>query len=418
VWDTENGQELDRLEGLVQAMGVDWNTAGSLTAVGGADGMVHVWDMTTGLEVGQMFSTMQNVMFAEFSTDGERLFAIGDSHEVNVFDLSEALIRIPITTHGYVTNPVWSPDGGKFTFGQLTPPDYPMMIWDSSSGEELMKISGHKDLITHIDWSPSGDRLVTASDDTTVRIWDATTGEQMLLFNGHEDRLWCVKWSPDGSQIASGSYDGNVIIWDPITGEDILTFSEHQGEVMSIAWSPDGTHILSTSDNGEAIIWEAATGKLIQNLFSEDYNEALGGTWTRDGAHVVVQSTDGYITVFDTNTGKQRSQFFTISLNSGYFSLSPSEERILIGGADGVARVWDMDTGTQLLGYEVGGFNSVSYSPDGRYVLIGNTEGNEGSLQVFPTWHSYQELIEYAYECCVFRQLTPEERELFGLPER
>ena len=32
------------------------------------------------------------------------------------------------------------------------------------------------------------------------------------------------------------------------------------------------------------------------------------------------------------------------------------------------------------------------------------------SLQVFPTWHSAQELIDYAYECCVFRELPVEER--------
>ena len=59
-----------------------------------------------------------------------------------------------------------------------------------------------------------------------------------------------------------------------------------------------------------------------------------------------------------------------------------------------------------------------AYSPDGRWVLIGNTEGNEGNLQVFPTWHSAQEWIDYAYDCCVFRELTAEERELFGLPQR
>ena len=29
-----------------------------------------------------------------------------------------------------------------------------------------------------------------------------------------------------------------------------------------------------------------------------------------------------------------------------------------------------------------------------------------------------KELIDYAYECCVFRELTAEEREVFGLPER
>ncbi|MCJ7660041.1 MAG: hypothetical protein MUO67_12925, partial [Anaerolineales bacterium] len=80
--------------------------------------------------------------------------------------------------------------------------------------------------------------------------------------------------------------------------------------------------------------------------------------------------------------------------------------------------VWDLATGTQLLSYEVGGFNAPAYSPDGSYVLIGSTEGNEGSLQVFPTWHSTEELIDYAKQCCVFRELTAEERELFGLPER
>jgi hypothetical protein len=34
------------------------------------------------------------------------------------------------------------------------------------------------------------------------------------------------------------------------------------------------------------------------------------------------------------------------------------------------------------------------------------------------SWHSNQDQIDYAYECCVFRELTAEERELFGLPER
>jgi len=42
----------------------------------------------------------------------------------------------------------------------------------------------------------------------------------------------------------------------------------------------------------------------------------------------------------------------------------------------------------------------------------------QGWFQIFPIWHSAQELIEYARECCIIRDLTPEERERFGLPER
>ena len=33
-------------------------------------------------------------------------------------------------------------------------------------------------------------------------------------------------------------------------------------------------------------------------------------------------------------------------------------------------------------------------------------------------WRSTQELNDYAYACCVIRELTPEERELLGLMER
>ena len=33
-------------------------------------------------------------------------------------------------------------------------------------------------------------------------------------------------------------------------------------------------------------------------------------------------------------------------------------------------------------------------------------------------WQSTEELIDYAYECCVWRELTAEEREQFGLPEK
>ena len=175
----------------------------------------------------------------------------------------------------------------------------------------------------------------------------------------------------------------------------------------------------------------------------------------------MVLSEDGFVCIFDSRTGEQLSQFFTTSSASAIvnFSLSPSDERILIGGHDGVARVWDLDSGTQLLAYEVGGFNEPAYSPDGRWVLIGSTEGNvarvwdlatgtqllgykagganfpsyspdgsrvaigstsgtEGNLHIFPTWHSAEELIKYAREHCVFRELTAEERALFGLPER
>ena len=87
-----------------------------------------------------------------------------------------------------------------------------------------------------------------------------------------------------------------------------------------------------------------------------------------------------------------------------------------MGGHDGETRVWDVQLGVNLLSYELGGFAMAEYSPDGNHILIGTSEGSFGSLQVFPTWHSTQELIDYARQHQVFRQLTAEERERYGLP--
>jgi hypothetical protein len=43
---------------------------------------------------------------------------------------------------------------------------------------------------------------------------------------------------------------------------------------------------------------------------------------------------------------------------------------------------------------------------------------NDGKTSLYPAWQTKEELIDYAKECCLVHELTPEEREVFGLPER
>ena len=114
-------------------------------------------------------------------------------------------------------------------------------------------------------------------------------------------------------------------------------------------------------------------------------------------------------------SGEQIKQFTTQSVQSAIIKLTSTGKHILISG-EGSARILDFKTGSELLSYgDVGGFVEISDSPDGSYVLIGSTSG---ILQVFPAWPSTEDLITYAKEHCAFRELTQEERQLFGLPER
>jgi WD40 repeat protein len=208
-------------------------------------------------------------------------------------------------------------------------------------------------------------------------------------------------------------------VWDSSSGEEKLSFSEYPTYIHHINWSPEGGRILNTKYAGGATIWDAKTGELLLDLFPAGYESFFAdAAWTQDGQRVFLLGTDGVMNVFDSVTGEKLFQFTTPESLVASISLSPNAERVLIGGHEGGATVWDVDTGTEVLRYEVGGFVLAAYSPDGSRVMITNTEGDTGSVQIFPTWQSAEELIDYAKECCVLRELTAEERELFGLPPR
>jgi WD40 repeat protein len=45
-------------------------------------------------------------------------------------------------------------------------------FWNVDAGRELAELSGHKDYVHHVTFSPDGTRMVSASGDRTLRVWD------------------------------------------------------------------------------------------------------------------------------------------------------------------------------------------------------------------------------------------------------
>jgi WD40 repeat protein len=52
---------------------------------------------------------------------------------------------------------------------------------------------------------------------------------------------------------------------------------------------------------------------------------------------------------------------------------SPDGRRIVTGGGDGT-KVWDTETGQQLLALKAGGVLSAAFSPDGQRILTGSSD--------------------------------------------
>ncbi len=95
------------------------------------------------------------------------------------------------------------------------------------------------------------------------------------------------------------------------------------------------------------------------------------GLWTASG------SADGVVRVWDAETGTEIAQMTHeggVSVTGVAFS--PNGERVVSGGTDGTARVWNAQTGAEVAQMlHDAGVSDVTFSPDGEWVASASTDG-------------------------------------------
>jgi hypothetical protein len=104
-----------------------------------------------------------------------------------------------------------------------------------------LEIKEHEGPVNSVAYFPdSGDgneaRIVSASEDGTVKITSAVSGEVVLELQGHTGPVNGVAVSKDGKRVASGGEDKTVRVWDAQTGKELGVFSGHSGYVTAVSY--------------------------------------------------------------------------------------------------------------------------------------------------------------------------------------
>ena len=151
--------------------------------------------------------------------------------------------------------------------------------WDlntlSSEGTERKKFCGHSDWVRSICITKDDLRLVSCSNDKTIRIWDVHSTECIQTLRGHTDGVRSVCISEDGSQIISGSEDMTVRLWDLQTGSPIRILRGHENWITCVSTLPGTKHILSASSDKTVKLWDVYTTPMLRSFDHESLNPVL-----------------------------------------------------------------------------------------------------------------------------------------------
>jgi WD40 repeat protein len=220
-----------------------------------------------------------------FSPDAKRLATVNDVDSrwfLRMWDVTPGneLWRIelpaPDKIHG-IPSPAFSPDSKAVALGC---PDKTLRLWDTATGRECGRLTGHEGFVTEVAFSPDGKVLASLDTDKTIRLWDVDTGKerQQLREQGGQPRV--LAFSADSktliamrSSLRQPLTEIHTVIWTS-TLWDVATGKERPGQSFETingydhALSPDGQHfaVLTEKDLKSIRLFDPMTGKELRRI--------------------------------------------------------------------------------------------------------------------------------------------------------
>jgi WD40 repeat protein len=211
---------------------------------------------------------------------------------------------------------------------------------------------------------------------------------------------------PNSTGIAVGFADGTVEMVDLASHQrtgsyDSGTGGDLRGGMYAVSISPNGRYVAIAGFFSEDIqIFDIVTQRKVRTLSGHtDVVWAL--SWSHNGQYIASGSADTTVRVWDGNSGKQLLIYDKQGDDVRAVSWSPDDSHIVSGGTSGPVYIWASDTGQTLLSYgKQNDFEvlAAAWSHNGKYIVSGggsdaNThiwDAQSGQLlHVFPSGSIY-----------------------------
>jgi WD40 repeat protein len=216
------------------------------------------------------------------------------------------------------------------------------------------------------------DKLISCSDDRTIKIWCLNKGICLKTLEGHTDYVLNVLVLEETQHLASCSNDATIKIWS-LNGDMNLerTLVGHKMGVRNALLNTDKpTQIISCSWDGSVKIWNYLNGTCKMTL--KGHTRVVRNILISNRKNLISYSFDQTIRVWDTKIGEC---LFILNGHTDFINscllLSQCE---LISCDDKNVKIWDLLNGRCLKTIKTGA-NCLLLNEFIGCLLIGNKRG-------------------------------------------
>jgi proteasomal ATPase-associated factor 1 len=123
----------------------------------------------------------------------------------------------PSQQEQHINSVAYSDKAGQLLIGG---PDGYAVVLSPSDPSSALELKGHVGDVLHVSWFPSGEVVLTASSDLTLRIFSSKTGINPRTLKGHTRAITSTAILGVGKQVLSASKDGTLRVWDVGAGTE------------------------------------------------------------------------------------------------------------------------------------------------------------------------------------------------------